>query len=203
MNLQRMESVGGMGGGGVVPAGVLGWGDFDIMAAMEKLSIMPSQMSQAQFIVTFAEVFEKGVWVAVRTFDAGLDDQCDSPDGLLAAMVRVVESAGDLLQLGLIHGHPELGARVSMGAFSEKEQDEALGDVRARADEKLRELCMLNMEYRRKFRMPFIMAVKGANADTILATVRERLKEEDAEVERRRTMDEIYKIASYRLHDMW
>lgn len=67
--------------------------------------------------------------------------------------------------------------------------------------EELERFQRFNEAYKNKYGIPFIMAVKGSNRHIILAAFEERLQN-DYETEFNRAVDEIHKIARFRLHDI-
>lgn len=60
-------------------------------------------------------------------------------------------------------------------------------------------LAQLNAKYYQKFGFPFILAVKGKDKKDILASLKERLGSSRDE-EFRRALDEVHRIAHFRLN---
>ena len=85
-----------------------------------------------------------------------------------------------------------------MTADSTREQQGAGLDRLTRAE--YERFHVLNAAYRTKFGFPFIMAVKGLHKDEILAAFAARL-ENDREVEFRTALEQIGRIAGFRLAD--
>jgi len=115
----------------------------------------------------------------------------------------VVARAAPAEQLDLIRAHPQLGARgrsrTQLTAASAREQQRAGLD--ACSDEEFATLLDLNRDYVAKFDFPFILAVRGHDPRSILATVARRIGAEPA-VERHTALGEIAAIAGYRLADL-
>ena len=159
----------------------------------------PSRMTRADFVSAFGACFENAPWAAERAWDEGLDDSCDSPDGLHRKMARQVENAGRGEQDELLRAHPELAAArlESLTPDSRREQREA---GLAGADDKTRLLFSgLNRDYRRKFGFPLIVSVAGMSRDEVLREMARRLAGGDREAERARALAEAAKIARARL----
>lgn len=159
----------------------------------------PSRMTRDAFVSAFGACFENAPWAAERAWDAGLDESCDSPDGLHEKMARQVESAGRAAQDALLRAHPRLAAErlESLTEHSRREQRaaglaEMDAETRARFD-------ALNRDYRRKFGFPFIVSVAGMRREDILREMARRLAESDREAERARALAEAVKIARMRL----
>jgi OHCU decarboxylase len=153
-----------------------------------------------EFTVALGAIFEHSPWVprraaAARPFASRLD--------LLDAMRAVVEAASVEEQLGLIRAHPQLGARgrkrAELTEASSREQRRAGLD--ACTDEEFEELLRLNSAYVQKFAFPFILAVRGHDPHSILASIESRLNN-SPERERHTALTQIGLIAGYRLADL-
>jgi len=160
----------------------------------------PSRMSKADFIACFGDVYEHSPWVAELAWQGGLDVGHDSTDGLAVALAQCVDGADRERCLQLIRAHPDLAGRAAVSgtltAESTSEQTSA-GIDQCTVDELLR-FQQYNDAYKNKFGFPFVMAVRGSNRHAILAAFQERLKN-DYDTEFRRAINEIHKIAKFRL----
>jgi len=163
----------------------------------------PSQLSEAQFVDRFGGIYEHSPWVAAGVWQRGLDAATDSPDGLADRLAGEVEAADTDHQMRLIRAHPDLGGRAAVAGelTAESAREQAGAGLDACSPEQFQRLQALNQAYVDKFGFPFIVAVKGMQRDDILASMAERL-ENDADTERRRALDEIHRIARFRLHAM-
>jgi OHCU decarboxylase len=153
-----------------------------------------------EFTSVLGAIFEHSPWVpqraaAGRPFHSRLE--------LLDAMRAVVQAAPVEEQLGLIRAHPQLGARgrkrMELTEASSREQRRAGLD--ACTDEEFAELMRLNAAYVQKFSFPFILAVRGHDPDSILASMESRLKN-DLDSERHTALTQIGLIGGYRLADV-
>ena len=166
------------------------------MITLEALNTLPVD----EFTAFLGAIFEHSPWVAqraaaVRPFASRLE--------LLDAMRAVVEAAPLEEQLGLIRAHPQLGARgrkrAELTEASSREQRRAGLD--ACSDEEFEQLLRLNTAYVHKFSFPFILAVRGHDPNSILASMRSRLNN-DPELERHTALSQIGLIGGYRLADL-
>jgi len=149
--------------------------------------------SVTQFVHTFGGLFEESPWVAERSWTLR---PFDSLEHMMNVMKHVVETADDKVILQLLRNHPDLGARISMSSNSVKEQ--AGAGLDSLSPEMYSELNQLNKEYTSRFGFPFILAVKGHTAQTILDSMRQR-RGRDREEEFQTALKEVFKIASIRL----
>jgi 2-oxo-4-hydroxy-4-carboxy-5-ureidoimidazoline decarboxylase len=154
-------------------------------------------MDREDFVAAIGWVFEDSPWVAERVWP-------HRPFGVVellhAAMTNAVAAATPAEQLALIRAHPDLGAKASMSDASTQEQSGA-GLDRLSAEE-FERLHRLNSAYREKFGFPFIYAVKGSTKRDILRALETRLAG-DPESERAAALAQIYRIAQFRLEDLF
>jgi 2-oxo-4-hydroxy-4-carboxy-5-ureidoimidazoline decarboxylase len=147
------------------------------------------------FSDALGRIFEDSPWVAERAFDLG---PFASVAALHAAMQAVVERAASAEQLALLRAHPDLGRRAKMSEASAGEQEEA-GLDRLTPDEHAR-LQRMNTAYRERFGFPFLFAVKGSTKHDILEALERRL-EAAPEDEFRMALEQVYRIAGFRLEE--
>ena len=148
-----------------------------------------------EFVSAIGWVFEHSPWVAERawTMRPFADTQA-----LHRAMVVQVERSPPDEQLALLRAHPDLGTRARVSEASTAEQAGAGLDQLTRAEfERLRRL---NEDYRAKFGFPFLFAVKGSTKHDILDAL-ERRARSSREEEYLVALDQVYRIARFRLED--
>ena len=115
-------------------------------------------------------------------------------------MIDIVQNAEESKQLALLRAHPDLGTRLQMSEVSQKEQAGVGLDKLTK--EEFAEFVSLNKRYVTKFNFPFIMAVKGQNKESILLAMKQRVHNAYEE-EYRIALQEVYKIAGFRLDDIF
>jgi OHCU decarboxylase len=160
-------------------------------------------MTKRDFVATFADVYEHSPWVAERTYELGLDEQDNQVEHLHHKMQTVLLKASKEQQLALINAHPDLAGRAAVNgeltAASTAEQ--AGAGIDQCTSEEFETFTNYNNSYKSRFNFPFIMAVKGANRFQILESFEMRLGN-DSETEFATAIEEINKIALFRLRDM-
>ncbi|WP_439888754.1 2-oxo-4-hydroxy-4-carboxy-5-ureidoimidazoline decarboxylase [Pseudomonas sp. MBLB4123] len=166
-------------------------------------TLTPSQLSRADFVNAFADIYEHSPWVAEKAFDLGLDARVDTIDGLHQRMADLLLSASHEMQLALINAHPDLAGKAAIqGELTESSTSEQAGaGIHQCTAEEFARFTELNDAYKAKFGFPFIMAVKGSNRHQILAAFEERIHN-DPEQEFARALAEINKIALFRLQQL-
>ncbi len=156
-----------------------------------------NQMSSEDFTHSLSEIFEHSPWVAAGAADGR---PFASVADLHGAMVGVVARAGEVKQRALLCAHPELAGREALTAASTAEQGSKGLDRLSSADSAA--LAAGNAAYRARFGFPFIIAVRGQKDITmILLALDQRLKT-DREKELAIALNEVAKIARFRLDDL-
>ena len=112
----------------------------------------------------------------------------------------VVAHADHERLLDLINAHPDLAGKAAVdGELTEESTAEQSGaGINQCTPEEFERFQNYNNAYKRKFRFPFIMAVKGSNRHQILEAFEQRLKNNE-ELEFMQALIEINKIAKLRL----
>ena len=166
-------------------------------------TLTPAQLSRAEFVAAFADIYEHSPWVAEQAFDLGVDDRLNSVDGLHQRMADLLLSADQVTQLALINAHPDLAGKAAVqGQLTDASTSEQSGaGIHQCTAEEFARFTELNDAYKAKFAFPFIMAVKGSNRHQILAAFEERIHN-SVDAEFSRALAEINKIALFRLQTL-
>jgi 2-oxo-4-hydroxy-4-carboxy-5-ureidoimidazoline decarboxylase len=164
--------------------------------SLDQLNTCPG----AQFTRWLGGVFEHSAWVAEQ---AAAHRPFHSVDALHETMVDLVRQAQPQVQLALIRSHPELAGKAAVrgeltGASTREQAGAGLDQCSPGEFEQLTEL---NRRYNEKFGFPFILAVRGYDRAGIIRQFVRRLANDTA-AEREESLNQIYRIARYRLDDL-
>jgi len=164
--------------------------------SLEQLNSMPRDA----FETALSGIFEHSPWVARQAADAR---PFASVEALYATMRDIVEQAGMDRQLALINAHPELAGKAAVrGELTAESTREQSGAGLAQCSrEEFDRLQRLNAAYREKFGFPFILAVRGYDRAGIIANFEARVNH-SREDELRASLEQIYRIARFRLDDL-
>lgn len=160
---------------------------------MDPLIKVSNLDERAAFAAKFGSIFEHSPWIAEEAWSYR---PFGSREELLERMSEIVMNADEERQLALLKAHPELGAKIDMTAESVNEQRGAGLDRLDRDEAYI--MGQLNAKYRERFGFPFIIAVRGLTSDMIADSLQQRMKNSDEE-EKRRALQEVIKIAAFRL----
>lgn len=171
---------------------------------MKKLTIAElNALAKDEFVTRLGGIFESSPWVAQKV--VGKRPFRDR-EHLFKAMSDAVRRAGAEKQLELIRAHPDLVGKAAkegkLSASSQTEQSKAGLSELSPADVKW--FDRYNRAYTEKYSFPLIVclrALKGDPKQLILDQFEMRLHNDEAR-EKRTALEEIHKIASYRLGDL-
>ena len=155
-----------------------------------------NSLDKSEFLSIFGNVFEKSKWISEKVFDKKPFKNLES---FVSEIIGIYENSDNKTILEILNLHPELAVEKKLTADSEVEQSKA--NLKQCTPEEFDEFKKLNIEYKKKFNFPFIIAVKGKNKNKILNYFRERIKnsldEEFAEAKK-----QVKKIATFRLEEI-
>ena len=155
--------------------------------------------SRNDFTAALATIFEHSPWVPERAWDRR---PFADVNALLTALTAEVEAATPDEQLSLLRAHPELAGKSvraeTLTCASEGEQAGALNEL---SPQEVASLSRLNRAYTGRFGFPFIIAVRDHDRHTILAQLERRILR-DPETEQRTALEQVARIARFRLEDL-
>ncbi|WEK49065.1 MAG: 2-oxo-4-hydroxy-4-carboxy-5-ureidoimidazoline decarboxylase [Candidatus Kaistia colombiensis] len=158
-----------------------------------------NRMDEDAFVASFGDIAEHSPWVAKVAERARpyLDRTA-----MVTAFVEAVDAAGEDVQRGLLREHPDLAGRAAIAgelAPESRNEQASAGLDRMTADEYDR-FSRLNAAYRDRHGIPFILAVKGATKDQVLAAFEARL-DNPADIEFATALTQVQRIIRFRLED--
>jgi len=155
-----------------------------------------NSLDKSEFLSIFGNVFEKSKWISEKVFDKKPFKNLES---FVSEIIGIYENSDNKTILEILNLHPELAVEKKLTADSEVEQSKA--NLKQCTPEEFDEFKKLNIEYKKKFNFPFIIAVKGKNKNEILNYFRKRinnsLDEEFLEAKK-----QVKKIATFRLEEI-
>ena len=163
----------------------------------------PASLDESDFIQRFGSVYEHSPWIAERAFNQGINESHDQIDLFHALMKSIFLAANKQEQLGVILARPDLAGKAALAGelTHESTNEQASAGIDSLKATELSHFTQLNDAYKEKFKFPFIMAVKGSNKHAIISGFEDRINN-NTEQEFERAINEINKIAAFRLDDM-
>ena len=162
------------------------------MISLEKIN----NLNKSDFLTIFGNVFEKSEWISKKVFDLR---PFKNFEDLFSKIIGIYENSDKKIILKILNSHPELAVEKKLTINSKNEQKNA--NLNECTNDEYNEFKKLNIEYKKKFDFPFIIAVKEKSKDEILSYFRERIKnslnEEFLEAKK-----QVKKIATFRLEEI-
>ena len=155
-----------------------------------------NSLDKSDFLSIFGNVFEKSKWISEKVFDKKPFKNLES---FVSEIIGIYENSDNETILEILNLHPELAVEKKLTANSEEEQNKA--NLKECTPEEFNEFKKLNIEYKKKFNFPFIIAVKGKNKNEILNYFRERIKN-PLDEEFLEAKIQVKKIATFRLEEI-
>ena len=155
-----------------------------------------NSLDKSEFLSIFGNVFEKSKWISEKVFDKKPFKNLES---FVSEIIGIYENSDNETILEILNLHPELAVEKKLTTDSEVEQSKA--NLKQCTPEEFDEFKKLNIEYKKKFNFPFIIAVKGKNKNEILNYFRERIKN-SLDEEFLEAKKQVKKIATFRLEEI-
>ena len=155
-----------------------------------------NSLSENEFITKFGSIFEKSEWIASEAFKR---KPFKNNEDLKSKMINIYNNCSNEKIIKIFNLHPRLAIEKKLTSFSSKEQLNA--KLNSCTKKELEEFERLNLEYEKKFKFPFIIAVKGKDKNEILENFRIRIKNEYS-IEFSEAKIQVKKIASSRLNEI-
>ena len=159
-----------------------------------------NRLTPEEFVEVIGPVFEHSPWIAG---EAAAWRPFTGFAPLHAALCETVRSASEEKQLALIRAHPDLVGRAALAGTltAESSREQAGAGLNQLSPEEIALFQRHNAAYRNKFGFPFVICARLNKKDAILAGFARRLPN-DREQEIAAALEEIFKIAWFRLRDL-
>ena len=160
-----------------------------------------NNLSSEEFIKNFNNIFEK-------TSSISISSEKKRPFNNKKEMIETFINEFDNLNIdskkNVLKNHPDLGNKLKITSDlteMSKNEQRNVGLDNCTEDEFLL-FKKMNDEYKSKFSIPFIFAVKGANKSIIIDEFKRRLINENIELEMEEAIKQVKKIAKFRLNEI-
>jgi len=157
------------------------------------------KLSETEFTEVFGNIFENASWIAKKLYS---QKPFKNFQDLSEKMISIFDKADNESKLKILNSHPDLADKTKIGSLtpdSNKEQSNAGLDQCS--EEEFNEFKNLNLEYKKKFGFPFIIAVKGRSRKEILLNFKKRISC-DKKIEYEEAIIQVKQIASLRIDEL-
>ena len=158
-----------------------------------------NKLSQTEFTEVFGNIFENASWTAEKLYKA--KPFVDFRD-LSKKMLNIFNSTNNENKLKILNSHPDLADKTKINSLTpESSLEQSNAGLDRCTEEEFNEFKNLNMEYKKKFGFPFILAVKKKSKIEILDNFRKRILS-DKKIEFNNAIEQVKKIAILRLEEV-
>ena len=160
-----------------------------------------NSLSRDDFVRVIGPAFEQSPWIAEVTWKKR---PFASVEQLHEALCQTVQNADEEKQLELIRAHPDLVGRAAREGTLTREStaEQASAGLNNLSPAEMELFRKQNAAYRERFGFPFIICARLNGKEAILEAFRIRLDHSRPQ-EIGAALDEIFKIASWRLQDLF
>ena len=118
--------------------------------------------------------------------------------------MNIFNSLDQDTKVNIIRSHPDLGDKLKIkeGLTSFSQEEQSTAGLAECTDEEFIEFNRLNNEFKSKFNIPFIFAVRGKAKKDILDEFVSRLKSDNIEQELDKSLIQVKKIATLRINEI-
>ena len=160
-----------------------------------------NKMSDDIFVNSFKNIFEKTPLLAKLTLS---NKPFKDKIHLIDTFIIQFENLDSASKKKIIRNHPDLGERIKINDnltdLSKNEQKNAGLDNCTHEEYSF--FHKMNNEFKLKFDIPFIFAVKGSNKSLIIEEFKKSLMNENIDNELNESIKQVKKIAKFRLEDI-
>ena len=160
-----------------------------------------NKMSDDIFIDSFKNIFEKTSLIAKLTLSY---KPFKDKSHIIDTFINQFENLDSTSKKKIIKNHPDLGEKIKINDnltdLSKNEQKNAGLDNCTHEEYSF--FQKMNNEFKLKFDIPFIFAVKGSNKNIIIDEFKKRLMNENIDIEFNESIKQVKKIAKFRLENI-
>ena len=158
-----------------------------------------NDLPRSAFIEIFANIFENASWIAEKLYK---EKPFVNFRDLSKKMLNVFNSANNENKLKILNSHPDLADKTKINSLTpESSREQSNAGLDRCTEEEFNEFKNLNIEYKKKFGFPFILAVKKKSKIEILDNFRKRILS-DKKIEFNNAIEQVKKIAILRLEEV-
>ena len=160
-----------------------------------------NNLSSEEFIENFNNIFEKTSSIAISSEKKR---PFNNKNDMIEFFINEFDDLNIDSKKNVLINHPDLGNKLKITndlTETSKNEQKNVGLDNCTEDEFLH-FKKMNDEYKLKFSIPFIFAVKGANKSIIIDEFKKRLTNENIELEIEESIKQVKKIAKFRLDEI-
>ena len=160
-----------------------------------------NKLEKLEFINIFKNIFEHSDFI---THDVEELRPFKNKSDVIDSFINIFNSLSMEVKINIVKSHPDLGDKIKIAEglteFSSLEQSGA--GLTNCNDAEFKKFHKLNDEFKKKFSIPFIFAIRGKAKIEIFDEFESRLKSDNIEEELDKSINQVKKIATLRLNEI-
>ena len=160
-----------------------------------------NKLEKLEFINIFKNIFEHSDFI---TQDVEILRPFKNKSDVIDSFLNIFNSLSMEVKINIVKSHPDLGdkLKISEGLTEFSTQEQSGAGLTNCNDEEYKKFHKLNDEFKEKFSIPFIFAIRGKTKSEIFDEFENRLKSDNIEQELDKSINQVKKIATLRLNEI-
>ena len=160
-----------------------------------------NQLSKEEFIETFKNIFEKSIFI---TEEAENLRPFRNKNNMINIFLSIFDSLNKQSKIKIIKKHPDLGdkLKINRGLTKLSQEEQTLAGLNNCTEEEFKKFNELNFNFKAKFNIPFIFAVRGKSKNDIINEFQSRLISSDINSEIDLSIEQVKRIGLLRLQEL-
>ena len=160
-----------------------------------------NKLEQYKFNYIFKNIFEHSDFITKIVEN---NRPFKNKEEVIDNFLKTFDSLDENIKVNIIKSHPDLGdkLKIKKGLTEFSQEEQAKAGLAECSDDEFSEFHKLNNDFKAKFNIPFIFAVRDKTKVEIFEEFKNRLKSDHIEQELDKSLNQVKKIASLRINEI-
>ena len=160
-----------------------------------------NQINKIDFISSFENIFEESKFI---TEIVETKRPFKNKDQMISNFLMIFDDLEKDIKINIIKKHPDLADKVKInkGLSRLSDDEQSRSGLKDCTEDEFHMFQKLNYNFKEKFNIPFILAVRNKNKNEIIEDFKNRLNNSDVEKEIEISINQVREIAKLRLEEI-
>ena len=160
-----------------------------------------NQIDKIDFISSFENIFEESKFI---TEIVETKRPFKNKKHMISNFLMIFDDLEKEIKINIIKKHPDLADKVKInkGLSRLSDDEQSRSGLKDCTEDEFNLFQKLNYNFKEKFNIPFILAVRNKNKNEIIEDFKNRLNNSDVEKEIKISINQVRKIAKLRLEEI-
>jgi 2-oxo-4-hydroxy-4-carboxy-5-ureidoimidazoline decarboxylase len=160
-----------------------------------------NNLEQHKFFDVFNNIFEHSDFI---TKIVEKNRPFKTKEKVIENFIKTFDSLDENVKVNIIKSHPDLGdkLKIKKGLTDFSQEEQAKAGLAECSNDEFNEFHKLNNDFKAKFNIPFIFAVRDKTKVEIFEEFKSRLKSNNIKQELDKSLNQVKKIASLRINEI-